>query len=69
MTGLVGAAGGLGGFFPPLVLGAVKQLTGGYALGFMLLGGFALACLVVLLAGERRRVGTPPGAISEARSA
>ena len=28
VTGLVGAAGGLGGFFPPLVLGVIKQQTG-----------------------------------------
>jgi MFS transporter, NNP family, nitrate/nitrite transporter len=28
VTGLVGAAGGLGGFFPPLVLGLIKQMTG-----------------------------------------
>ena len=27
VTGLVGAAGGLGGFFPPLVLGAIRQAT------------------------------------------
>jgi NNP family nitrate/nitrite transporter-like MFS transporter len=54
VTGLVGAAGGLGGFFPPLVLGAVKQLTGSFAPGFVLLALFALACLGVLLAAERR---------------
>lgn len=59
VTGLVGAAGGLGGFFPPLVLGGVKQLTGGFALGFALLALFALACLVVLLVGERGRPATP----------
>ena len=34
VTGVVGAAGGLGGFFPPLVMGIVKSATGGYALGF-----------------------------------
>src|SRR5215471_12478951 len=28
VTGLVGAAGGLGGFFPPLALGFIKQQTG-----------------------------------------
>jgi NNP family nitrate/nitrite transporter-like MFS transporter len=55
VTGVVGAAGGLGGFFPPLVLGLVKQLTGGFALGFLLLGAFAIACLVVLVVGERAR--------------
>ncbi len=49
VTGLVGAAGGLGGFFPPLVLGVIKQATGGYTLGFILLGVFAAACFLVAL--------------------
>ncbi len=50
ITGVVGAAGGLGGFFPPLVMGIVKSATGGYALGFALMALVALACLVVLRA-------------------
>ena len=45
VTGVVGAAGGLGGFFPPLVMGIVKSATGGYALGFVLMALVALACL------------------------
>lgn len=48
VTGLVGAAGGLGGFFPPLLLGFVKQQTGSFTIGFILLGIFALCCLGVL---------------------
>jgi NNP family nitrate/nitrite transporter-like MFS transporter len=48
VTGVVGAAGGLGGFFPPLVMGVVKSATGGYALGFALMALVALACLIVL---------------------
>jgi NNP family nitrate/nitrite transporter-like MFS transporter len=48
VTGVVGAAGGLGGFFPPLVMGVVKGATGGYALGFALMALVALGCLVVL---------------------
>jgi MFS transporter, NNP family, nitrate/nitrite transporter len=48
VTGVVGAAGGLGGFFPPLVMGIVKSATGGYALGFILMALVAVACLVVL---------------------
>jgi len=56
VTGVVGAAGGLGGFFPPLVMGVVKSATGGYALGFVLMALVALACLVVLRAlGSQRR--------------
>lgn len=49
VTGVVGAAGGLGGFFPPLVLGAV-----GYTLGFVLMALVAVACLAVLAAIRRR---------------
>jgi MFS transporter, NNP family, nitrate/nitrite transporter len=47
VTGLVGAFGGLGGFFPPLALGLIRDLTGGYAWGFVFLACFALACLAV----------------------
>jgi MFS transporter, NNP family, nitrate/nitrite transporter len=48
VTGVVGAAGGLGGFFPPLVMGIVKSATGGYALGFVLMALVAVVCLGVL---------------------
>ncbi len=47
VTGLVGAFGGLGGFFPPLELGLVKDGTGSYALGFVLLSAFAIVCLAI----------------------
>jgi NNP family nitrate/nitrite transporter-like MFS transporter len=47
VTGLVGAFGGLGGFFPPIELGFVKEATGGYTIGFLLLSAFAVMCLVV----------------------
>jgi NNP family nitrate/nitrite transporter-like MFS transporter len=47
VTGLVGAFGGLGGFFPPIELGLVKDATGSYTIGFLLLSTFAIACLVV----------------------
>jgi NNP family nitrate/nitrite transporter-like MFS transporter len=49
VTGVVSAAGGLGGFFPPLVMGVVESATGGYALGFILMASVALACLLVLM--------------------
>lgn len=54
VSGLVSASGGLGGFFPPLVLGVVKKLTGHYTLGFVLLAVFALACLTVCLRSLKR---------------
>jgi NNP family nitrate/nitrite transporter-like MFS transporter len=44
VTGLVGAAGGLGGFFPPLVLGALRQAFASFTFGFVFLGAFALVC-------------------------
>lgn len=60
VTGLVGALGGLGGFFPPIVLGIVKQTTGGYGLGFIFLALAALAALIAdwVVLGT----GTPGGA-------
>ncbi|WP_310428810.1 MFS transporter [Chamaesiphon sp. VAR_48_metabat_135_sub] len=48
VTGLVGAAGGLGGFFPPIVLGICRDVTGSYAMGFGLLIIFALTCTAIL---------------------
>jgi MFS transporter, NNP family, nitrate/nitrite transporter len=36
----------LGGFFPPLVLGVVRDATGTYTLGFVFLAIFAAACLI-----------------------
>jgi NNP family nitrate/nitrite transporter-like MFS transporter len=46
VTGVVGAAGGLGGFLPPLVMGAVFGLEDSYAIGLMLLSDVALAAAV-----------------------
>jgi NNP family nitrate/nitrite transporter-like MFS transporter len=58
-TGIVGAAGGLGGFFPPLVMGIVKDATDSYALGFVGLLAFCVICLVALKA---HRPSTPMAA-------
>lgn len=43
VTGIVGAMGGLGGFVPPLVMGAIYSAKDSYAIGFMLLSDLALA--------------------------
>jgi len=48
VTGLVGAAGGLGGFFPPLIVGGLRQATGAFTWGFICLSLFALICLAVV---------------------
>lgn len=42
VTGLVGALGGLGGFFPPLLLGIVRDTVGVIWPGFLLLSATAL---------------------------
>jgi NNP family nitrate/nitrite transporter-like MFS transporter len=49
VTGLVGAIGGVGGFFPPIVLGILKQATGSYTIGFVLLSLFAVGALLLNL--------------------
>ncbi len=53
VTGVVGAAGGLGGFFPPIVLGMIKDSFGNFTLGFIFLALFAVACLVYNSEGIR----------------
>ncbi len=42
VTGLVGAMGGMGGFFPPLLLGAFRDRVGAIWPGFVLLSATAL---------------------------
>nr|BFE87475.1 hypothetical protein GCM10020093_100760 [Planobispora longispora] len=46
VTGLVGAAGGLGGYFPPLVMGVVYSSFGTYAVGYVLLAVTAAAAIL-----------------------
>ena len=49
MTGLVGAAGGLGGFFLAKTLAFSKGTTGGFTSGFVFFGFLALLGLVGLI--------------------
>jgi hypothetical protein len=56
VTGIVGAAGGLGGFFPPLVMGATyNEPAHSYTIGLVLLTITASAALVFTLLGIRRK--------------
>ncbi|MGA9226405.1 MAG: MFS transporter [Mesobacillus sp.] len=48
VNGIVSAMGGLGGFFPPLMLAFLFNLTGHYAIGFMALSQVALASLIIV---------------------
>jgi len=54
VTGLVGAAGGLGGFVPPLIMGYVYGRTDSYAIGLWLLAATAAATLALTLTVVRR---------------
>ncbi|MEV6205196.1 MFS transporter [Streptomyces sp. NPDC051771] len=55
VTGVVGAAGGLGGFFPPLVMGAIESVTHDYTWGFVLLAVTAAGAAAVTSTVVRRR--------------
>ena len=54
VTGLVGAAGGLGGFVPPLVMGYVYGRTDSYSIGLWLLCATALLTLLLTVTVVRR---------------
>ena len=53
VTGIVGAAGGLGGFFLPSLLGLFKDLTGAYGTGFLIFSLAAFSCVGVLTYVQR----------------
>ena len=55
VTGLIGAAGGLGGFFPPLVVGGIHQAIGAFTWGFVLLSVFSLFCWLVCIGAVSKR--------------
>jgi MFS transporter, NNP family, nitrate/nitrite transporter len=49
VTGIVGAAGGLGGFLLPNVLGTLKQMTNSFSGGFLAFAVVGLASTIVLV--------------------
>ena len=54
VTGLVGAAGGLGGFVPPLIMGYVYGRTDSYAIGLWMLSVTAVLTLLLTVTVVRR---------------
>jgi len=48
MSGIIGAAGGFGGFYLPTVLGMVKGITKSYSSGFLVFGTISFLGLVIL---------------------
>jgi NNP family nitrate/nitrite transporter-like MFS transporter len=59
VTGIVGAAGGLGGFVPPLVMGVIYSNYGSYAAGLALLAAVAAAAMVFAATTVRRATHRP----------
>lgn len=49
VNGIVSAMGGLGGFFPPLLLTVVYNITGQYSIAFMALSQIALVCFILVI--------------------
>ncbi|MFK4436568.1 nitrate/nitrite transporter [Paenibacillus sp. RC21] len=49
VNGIVSMMGGLGGFFPPILLSTIHAVTGHYSIGFMLLSQVALASLILVI--------------------
>jgi NNP family nitrate/nitrite transporter-like MFS transporter len=52
ITGIVGAAGGVGGFFVPNILGTLKEITGSYGTGFLVYTGIGIVALIVLFIAQ-----------------
>jgi NNP family nitrate/nitrite transporter-like MFS transporter len=57
VTGIVGAAGGLGGYFLPKILGNLKLSSGSFTPGFLVLSGIAISCvlLIAVVQGQWKR--------------
>jgi NNP family nitrate/nitrite transporter-like MFS transporter len=66
ITGVVGAAGGLGGFFLPSVLGVAKDATGTYGVGLMFVSlAFVAGAIMLLELGSRWTTRWQEGAIKQ----
>jgi NNP family nitrate/nitrite transporter-like MFS transporter len=68
ITGIVGAAGGLGGFFLPSILGALKDISGSYGTGLLCFAGLMVASVFLLLEfGVHWRSTWAPSALDRTR--
>lgn len=53
MSGIIGAAGGIGGFYLPVVMGIAKESTGSYQMGFATFGALAGMAFIAVVALRR----------------
>ncbi len=63
MTGLVGMAGGIGGFYLASSLGYSKQITGSYQIGLLIFAGLAILAMLGLM-GVKNRWRTTWGSVA-----
>jgi NNP family nitrate/nitrite transporter-like MFS transporter len=61
VTGIVGAAGGFGGFLLPILFGSLKQLTGSFSGGLFIFSMVAFGCAGALLHVSRAWEGALAG--------
>jgi NNP family nitrate/nitrite transporter-like MFS transporter len=54
MTGIIGAAGGIGGFYLPVVMGMAKESTGNYQPGFATFSALAAVAFVLVAVLQRQ---------------
>jgi MFS transporter, NNP family, nitrate/nitrite transporter len=54
MTGIIGAAGGIGGFYLPVIMGIAKESTGSYQLGFATFGVLAAIAFILVATLHRQ---------------
>ena len=54
MSGIVGAAGGIGGFYLPVVMGIARESTGSYQMGFATFGALAALAFALVVALRTR---------------
>ena len=70
LSGIVGAAGGIGGFYLPVVMGIAKENTGSYQMGFATFGAIASCAFLCLLAlrAPWMRWAAPTALVSDVQS-
>lgn len=54
MTGIIGAAGGIGGFYLPVIMGLAKESTGSYQAGFATFGILAAIAFTLVIVLKRQ---------------
>ena len=54
MSGIIGAAGGIGGFYLPVVMGIARETTGSYQMGFATFGAIAALAFALVVALRTR---------------